>query len=249
MFKINYILITLLILFPGCRNNRSQAGVLASANGVLPVIGQAEAPPVKKNSLTAYLDSIGFINIAGKDSSIVISLVYATSGNFLGEVLYDELTEAYLHPLAMRKLLKAQQLLKEKQPTYTLIVYDATRPMSVQQKMWDAVKGTSKNIYVSNPARGGGMHNYGLAVDVGISDGEGNTLSMGTEFDHFGYEAHINNEAGLVKNGVITQQERENRLLLREVMRAAGFRTLHSEWWHFNATSREDAKRNYKVIK
>lgn len=38
--------------------------------------------------------------------------------------------------------------------------------MSIQQKMWNVVKGTKNDIYVSNPAHGGGMHNYGMAVDI-----------------------------------------------------------------------------------
>ena len=37
--------------------------------------------------------------------------------------------------------------LKELYPGYSLIIYDAARPMSVQQKMWNVVKGTSQNIY------------------------------------------------------------------------------------------------------
>lgn len=255
MLKINFIsFVTLIVLLlPACGNSKqpttTQTVTVPVENTVISEEEQKEEVPLPiKGRLDLYLDSIGFINIAEADNSLVISLAYATPDNFLGEVLYDGLTQAYLHPFAAEKLLKAQHLLKQKQPDYNLIVYDATRPMSVQQKMWDSVKGTSKNIYVSNPARGGGMHNYGLAVDVSIVDENGNPLPMGTEFDHFGYEAHINNEAELVKKGIITQQERENRLLLREVMRGAGFRTLNSEWWHFNATTRDEAKRNYQVI-
>lgn len=41
----------------------------------------------------------------------------------------------------------------------------------------------------------------------------------------------------------------ENRLLLRRVMTDAGYKPLRSEWWHFNFRSREEAKRNYKVIR
>lgn len=127
-------------------------------------------------------------------------------------------------------------------------MYDAARPMSVQQKMWNVVKGTSKYIYVSNPARGGGLHNYGLAVDISILDEAGNPLPMGTEVDHLGPEAHITNEAALVQSGKMTKQEQANRQLLRSVMRAAGFRALPSEWWHFNWCSRQEAKQKYKVI-
>ncbi|NDV57660.1 M15 family metallopeptidase [Bacteroides sp. 519] len=201
-----------------------------------------------KSKTALQFESLGLVNLKELDNTFEVYLLYATPDNFIGEVLYDDLTEAYLHPAAATALLKAQKSLKELHPGYTLIIYDATRPISAQQRMWDFVKGTSKYIYVSNPARGGGLHNYGLAVDVSILDANGTPLPMGTEVDHLGIEAHINNEDNLIKSGKITQKERENRILLRKVMRAAGFRTISSEWWHFNYTTRDDAKKNYKLI-
>ncbi len=194
------------------------------------------------------MESIGLVNIAEADSSIVIDLMYTRADNFTGKVLYEDLHEAYLHPDALKGLLRAQQELKKRHPAYRLIVYDAARPMSVQQQMWNVVKGTSKNIYVSNPARGGGLHNYGLAVDISILDAASRPLPMGTKVDHLGPEAHITHEAALVQSGKITKQEQANRLLLRSVMRTAGFRALSSEWWHFNWCSRQEAKQKYKVI-
>lgn len=139
-----------------------------------------------KSKMAAYLDSLGFINIAEADNSIAIDLMYTRADNFTGQVLYEDLHEAYLHPEAMESLLQAQKLLKEICPDYSLIVYDAARPMSVQQKMWNVVKGTPKYIYVSNPARGGGLHNYGLAVDISIIDAQGQPLPMGTPVDYLG---------------------------------------------------------------
>lgn len=210
---------------------------------------EATAQPIPTKSRTAcYLDSLGLVNIAEADSSIAIELMYTHADNFTGEVLYEDLHEAYLHPDAMESLSKAQRLLKERHPDYSLIVYDAARPMSVQQKMWDVVKGTSKQIYVSNPARGGGLHNYGLAVDISILDEQGTPLPMGTTVDYLGKEAHITEETQLVKSGKMTEQEHTNRLLLRQVMKDAGFRTLPSEWWHFNRYSRQTAKERYRVI-
>ena len=114
--------------------------------------------------------------------------------------------------------------------------------------MWDVVKGTSKSIYVSNPSRGGGLHNYGLAVDISILDNNGVPLPTGTEVDHMGVEAHITHEAELVKSGKISEEAVRNRQLLRLIMREAGFRALNSEWWHFNLCSREIAKQKYKRI-
>ena len=121
-------------------------------------------PLAAQQSQTArHMESLGFVNIAEADSTIAIDLMYTRADNFTGRVLYEDLHEAYLHPDALKGLLRAQQELKKRYPRYRLIVYDAARPMSVQQKMWNVVKGTSKYIYVSNPARGGGLHNYGLA--------------------------------------------------------------------------------------
>lgn len=71
---------------------------------------------------------------------------------------------------------------------------------------------------------------------------------MGTPVDYLGKEAHITEEPRLVAQGKITEQERKNRLLLRQVMKEAGFRPLPSEWWHFNRYSRQTARERYRVI-
>lgn len=202
-----------------------------------------------KSPTALYMDSLGLVDIHEADSSLIIRLMYATADNFTGKLLYKDLKEAYLHPQAAQALIKAHQLLKELRPACRFIVYDAARPLSVQQTMWDAVKGTPQYIYVSNPAHGGGLHNYGLAVDISIADSLGQPLPMGAEVDHMGTESHITNEAQLVKSGVITGEELENRLLLRKVMKEAGFRPLPSEWWHFNYRSRNEAMQNYTLIK
>ena len=198
--------------------------------------------------MSRKLDSAGYINLATLGSDMVVFLVYATPDNFVGEVLYEDLTEAYLLPEAAEKLLKAHRLLKAKHPEYRFIIYDAARPMAVQRKMWDVAVKTGKQYYVANPAKGGGLHNYGSAVDLSILDENGKPLPMGTIYDHLGPEANTDNEKGLVASGKITEKERQNRLLLREVMQAAGFRTVKSEWWHFNHCSREEAIAAYPLI-
>ena len=154
-----------------------------------------------------------------------------------------------MHPKAAKALVVAQQRLKQLRPELSLIIFDATRPMSIQQKMWDVVKNTPKYFYVSNPARGGGMHNYGMAVDISICRVGGDTIPMGATVDFMGDLSHIDKEDLLVKNKRITEEARANRKLLREVMAAGGFMPLRTEWWHFNLCSRQEAKRYYKVIK
>lgn len=91
----------------------------------------APVPPAPAKSRTArYLDSLGFVNIAEADSSIAIDLMYTRADNFTGTLLYEDLKEAYLHPDAMKSLKRAQRLLKEQYPGYSLIVYDADEDLT-----------------------------------------------------------------------------------------------------------------------
>ena len=121
------------------------------------------------------MERAGFVDVRSMDSTIRVSLMYARADNFTGRVLYTDLHEAYLHPKAARALAKAQKILKTSHPELSLKVYDAARPMHIQQKMWNVVAGTPKNIYVSNPKNGGGLHNYGMAVDLTLCDAKGDT--------------------------------------------------------------------------
>ena len=135
--------------------------------------------------------------------------------------------------------------------------------MSVQQTMWNAVKDTPKYFYVSNPAHGGGMHNYGMAVDISICKASWNdatwrdgathcsidTIPMGVKVDHMGIASHIDKEHELVSRGLISREALANRRLLREVMSAAGFMPLRTEWWHFNLCTRAWAKKNLRVVR
>ena len=192
----------------------------------------------------------GLVDIHDVDSTIHVSLMYARADNFTGKVLYTDLREAYLHPKAAEAVRKAQAALKARRPDLSLKIYDATRPMSVQQKMWDTVAGTKQQNYVSNPRNGGGMHNYGMAVDLTLCHAEtGDTLDMGTAVDFLGAYAHIDAEADLVRRHIITPEAQRNRQLLREVMAAGGFKPLRTEWWHFNLISRAEAKARYKAVK
>lgn len=195
-----------------------------------------------KSATEQRIEAQGFVDIRSIDPSIKVSLMYTRPDNFTGKVLYTDLNKAYLHPLAAEALKKAQTELKKTHPQWSLIVYDAARPMSVQQKMWDVVKGTSKNIYVSNPANGGGLHNYGFAVDVSICNEKGDTIPMGTIIDHLGREAQPKLEEEMLSRGVISQEALSNRRLLRQVMAAGGYKVLSTEWWHFNLKTRKQVK-------
>ena len=204
----------------------------------------------QKSPTAKRMEQQGLVDILSVDSTIQVSLMYSRADNFTGKVLYTDLREAYLHPKAATALAKAQKALRKLRPDLSLKIYDATRPMSVQQKMWNTVAGTKQQNYVSNPRNGGGMHNYGLAVDITLCEAiTGDTLDMGTKVDFLGSYAHIDNEASLVSRHIISKEAKKNRELLRRVMTEAGFKPLKTEWWHFNLVSRAEAKANYKAVK
>lgn len=192
--------------------------------------------------------TLGMVDIQEVDASIRVHLIYATKENFVGKVLYWDLHKAFMLPETALRLSDAQRRLKIVRPGWSILVYDAARPLSVQREMWDQVKGTDKRVYVSNPRHGGGLHNYGAAVDVTLVDSSRQPLPMGSPFDFFGDEARPDKEQQMLQQKKISASELENRLLLRRVMKDAGFRILPSEWWHFNLMSREEARIKLPVI-
>jgi D-alanyl-D-alanine dipeptidase len=183
------------------------------------------------------------------DPSIRVNLKYASNDNFMGRNLYGNLRKAYLQPEVAAKVVRAQQLLKTRFPYYSLVIYDAVRPFHIQKMMWDSLKmpGGVKQQYLSAPDQGS-LHNYGVAVDVGLVSDDGQELDMGTKFDYFGELAHTNTEDKLMEEGKLTHRQLLNRLLLRSVMSEAGITPIETEWWHFNACSRTDAANRFKMI-
>ena len=148
-------------------------------------------------------------------------------------------------------LKKAHQKLKEDHPELTFLVYDGVRPVRVQQILWDNLDkpDSIKPLYVADP-KIGGLHNYGVAVDLTLAYQEtGEALDMGTPFDFFGYPAYPDREAQMLREGKITQEHVNNREILRKVMKHGGFTGIGSEWWHFNAFSRKEAAERFGLVK
>lgn len=244
MQRLTIIILT--ILFISCRNKADDVNrkEYSFADTLQSDTLERVSP---KSPMVLYMQEQGLVDIQILDSTICVDLKYATTDNFTQEVLCEGLTEAYLHPTAAQKLAKAQQLLKEYNPNLSLLVYDAGRPLSVQEKMYKAVQNTPYRKYVADPSKTG-MHNYGMAVDLTICDSDGVALDMGTPFDFFGRAAGINKEEQLLSEGILTVEQIDNRKLLRKVMTEAGFVTIHGEWWHFNACLRTEVSNNAKLI-
>ena len=163
--------------------------------------------------------------------------------------MYGNFNKAYLQKDVAEKLVQAQKYLNELIEGYCLIIYDAVRPLSVQQKMWDTLKVSfnEKIKFLSNPKLGS-LHNFGAAVDISILDERHHALDMGTPFDYEGELAYPESEVKLLKEGKLSVVQINNRKLLRKVMYKAGFFNIETEWWHFNSCTLEQAMKKYKII-
>lgn len=197
-------------------------------------------------SLRRLADDPRFVEVKSHPG-LVILLKYASTDNFTGTNLYGTYDKCYLHRSSAEKLEKALNFLKELKPGWKLVVFDALRPRSVQRALWSRVKGTGLQRYVANPEKGS-IHNYGLALDVGLMDEKGRLVDMGTPFDSFTRLSEPRCEIEFLKEGKLTQRQEQNRLVLRLVMTKAGFSQLPVEWWHYDAMSLSEIRGRMPIV-
>ncbi len=200
------------------------------------------------NSVEHTFLKAGLVDVNNIDASIKVELVNSNSQtNFFEENFYKGLQKAYLRKEIALLLSKAQQILKKDHPTYSLQILDAARPRSVSRAMYEKMKGTRFEKYVAHPDKGS-MHNYGIAVDITIVDGNNKRLNMGSS-PFFVSHAKIYWNYFLKKIGIgLSAEAQQNRDLLKQVMTKAGFYPLSHEWWHFNGMKKSVARRTYAII-
>ena len=208
----------------------------------------------------------GLVDIQTLDKEIGVELKYATTDNFVGKNMYGSLKRAYLIPDFAKRVVRAQKNLRKRNPKYSLLIYDAARPISVQRAMRKMVEGTPLQDFVADGKKGG-RHNYGVAVDVTITDENGKPLDMGVGFDAFEeasavkgtpdnsdpatrtvevYTAFVRD---LQTKGAISKEAADNRLLLIEVMHEAGLYPYRREWWHFELIdAMSKVRENYRLL-
>lgn len=162
----------------------------------------------------------GFVNIADVDRNIIIDLRYATTNNFTGKIIYPSKV-CLLRASTAAKLAAANAEFMER--GYRIKIWDAYRPLSVQQLFWNLVPDSR---YVANPATGGSRHNRGGAVDLTLVDSEGIELTMPSAFDDFSEKASRDNPD-------MPAEAASNLTYLTRVMVKHGFNPITSEWWHF----------------
>lgn len=178
---------------------------------------------------------------------IVLDLRYGTFQNFSGHDLYCGGKRTFLHKDAAKKLKKAIEILNTEYPGYKFRIFDAARPLYAQEALRKTVRNTPYSHFVSSPYPGG-MHNFGMAIDLTLQNQEGEVLDMGTDFDSFESAAGKKGEKKALQTGRLTNAQVENREILRSIMKKAGFIALPSEWWHFNALPSKIVREKYSRL-
>lgn len=174
-----------------------------------------------------------FVNLKQYSQDFEYDMKYATEDNFLKAKVYD-CAECFLRLKTVNALIDANKKFLEK--GYKIKIFDCYRPLDIQKKMWKIV---SNPKYVADPAKGS-IHNRGGAVDITLIDSLGKELDMGTPFDFFGIEASHNYPN-------VSEEVKQNRILLKTIMTSSGFNSFDSEWWHYNLkTALNDAVSNAK---
>lgn len=217
------------------------------------LLADVDAPmkrlPVMGKPLLAGVETIGI------DEEIVSlgALGLRCDSQYYKQGIRGSYPDCYARKSAAERLLKAQSYLPE---GIYLKIYDAYRPVMVQQSIWDKFRAkiaaehpeytddeldTATMCFVARPSHDPErlpLHSTGGAVDLTLVYEDGEELDMGTAFDCF---REVANSAYFETNSE-NLTARENRRLLCDVMGKAGFTNLPSEWWHFDYGTRFWAK-------
>lgn len=182
----------------------------------------------------------GFCYVHEVIEDVILDMRYAGSHNFVGDVI-----DGYEAPYAIMTN-EAAEALKEaadefRQMGYRIMLYDAYRPQSavrhfvrwaydaedkrMQEEFYPEFKKKILLVDQGYIARNS-SHCRGSAVDMTLTDLEGNPLDMGTGFDYFGKLAWHGAKG-------ISQEQEKNRELLKTVMEKHQFRGFEQEWWHY----------------
>ena len=162
------------------------------------------------------------VDIRSVNPTIIVELRYSERNNLVGYPLYPRGTCALARPQVASGLAAAQAFLRRYQ--FGLKIWDAYRPVAVQEKLWHASRNSD---YVANPEIGvGSLHSWGVAVDATLVDTWNRPVPMPSDFDDF-------TPAAMLRYLGPHADVRAHVHLLQIAMRNAGFWGLRTEWWHF----------------
>ena len=185
-------------------------------------------------------DSSDFVNLSEAIPDAILEIRYYSTYNFVGERIdgYEE-PIAFLTNEAAEALKEVSDELIEK--GYRLKIYDAYRPQAAVTHFveWsqDADDTRMKEYFYPDLDKGSlfsegyiashSGHSRGSTVDLTLFDMDTEKeADMGGTFDYFGRRSHPDYTE-------ITDEQYENRMILREAMLNHGFSPNDTEWWHF----------------
>ncbi len=194
---------------------------------------------------TAYhndpsMDPSGFVVLAEYLPHIVQEIRYYSTYNFIGERI-----DGYEEPCAILTQEAARALKGVSNELfvqgYRLKVFDAYRPVSavrqfilwgiedqdVRMKPYFYPTLEKQELFARGYIAKQSSHSRGSAIDLTLLDMRtGKEVDMGSPFDLFDEASHPDFRG-------ITQEQYENRMLLRHAMERGGFLPIDCEWWHF----------------
>ncbi|AFY47443.1 D-alanyl-D-alanine dipeptidase [Nostoc sp. PCC 7524] len=169
---------------------------------------------------------------------------------------YGEYSPYYLRQSVVEKLIQAQNYLQLLRPHWRIQIFDAYRPVAVQQFMVDysfatAVRERGLSEAKLTPQQSQEIwadvfeiwavpsmdkntpppHSTGAAVDITLVDDGGQVVNMGSPIDDLSERSHPNYYTN--SEYPEAQQYHAHRQLLYDVMLKAGFQRNPREWWHF----------------
>ena len=115
--------------------------------------------------------------------NVSIDLKYASHDNIMKKIIFRE-NQCFLLEEAAAKLLDAIKIARRL--GYAFKIFDAYRPTYVQKALWAFYPNPN---FLSDPQKGS-PHTRGVAIDLTLTDFNGNELEMGTKFDDFTEKAY-----------------------------------------------------------
>lgn len=203
------------------------------------IVPNNKFPDIKEYEITGTDEKLVSLNKMG----LLCDSQYYSQG------IPGALKDCYARETVAHKLITAQESLPK---GLRFKIYDAYRPIEVQQRLWNYYREIVKRkepdlpdeeidkktaFFVSKPSydeNHPSLHNTGGAVDLTIVTIDGYALNMGTVFDDFTDRAWTNHFEDGYEKAEHNVEVRNNRRLLYEVMINAGFTNLPSEWWHYD---------------
>ena len=170
---------------------------------------------------------------------------------------YGEKSPYYLRAQVIEALLQAQRNLEKQYSGWKIHIFDAYRPVAVQQFMVDytfksLLQGKGLTLEQLSPSEEENLwqqvyqiwavpsddlatpppHSTGGAIDITLVDDCGQLLDMGGEIDELSQRSQPNYYANCTDSR--QQNYHQRRELLNTIMTEAGFLRHRGEWWHFS---------------